>query len=96
MSARIDIRTDESLGEVGNLQEGGNDVSREHAHARSDEDSLNGLEVMSSTMAFGLVLQTLSLLDATHKSTRYEGFTLVAIAIAEFAFVCSVDRKSVV
>ena len=41
-------------------------------------------------MAFGLVLQTLSLLDATHKSTRYEGFTLVAIAIAEFAFVCSV------
>ena len=42
MSARIDIRTDEPLGEVGNLQEGGNDVSREQALARSDEDSLNG------------------------------------------------------
>ena len=88
MSARIDIRTDESLGEVGNLQEGGNDVSREHAHARSDEDSLNGLEVMSSTMAFGLVLQTLSLLDATRKSTHEEVFIFVAIATAEFAFVC--------
>ena len=88
MSARIDIRTDEPLGEVGNLQEGGNDVSREHAHARSDEDSLNGLEVMSPTMAFGLVLQTLSLLDATHKSTQDEVFTLVAIGTAEFAFVC--------
>ena len=45
---------------------------------------------MSSTMAFGLVLQTLSLLDVTHKSTQDEVFTLVAIATAEFAFVCSV------
>ena len=42
------------------------------------------------TMAFGLVLQTLSLLDATHKSTQDEVFTLVAIAIVEFAFVWSV------
>ena len=42
------------------------------------------------TMAFGLVLQTLSLLDATQKSTQDEVFTLVAIAIVEFAFVCSV------
>ena len=66
----------------------GNDVSKEQAPARSDEDSLNGLEVMSSTMAFGLVLRTLSLLDATHKSTQDEVFTLVAIATAEFAFVC--------
>ena len=40
---------------------------------------------MSSTMAFGLVLQTLSLLDVTHKSTQDEVFTLVAIATAEFA-----------
>ena len=37
-------------------------------------------------MAFGLVLQTLSLLDVTHKSTQDEVFTLVAIATAEFAF----------
>ena len=42
------------------------------------------------TMAFGIVLQTLNLLDATHKSTQDEIFTLVAIAIVEFAFVCSV------
>ena len=42
------------------------------------------------TMAFGFVLQTLSLLDATHKSTQDEVFTLVAIAKVEFAFVCSV------
>ena len=69
---------------------GGSDVCREQALARNDEDSLNGLEVMSSTMAFGLVLQTLSLLDATHKSTQDEVFTLVAIATAEFTFVCSV------
>ena len=41
-------------------------------------------------MAFGLVLQTLSLLDVTHKSTQDEVFTLVAIATVEFAFVCSV------
>ena len=41
-------------------------------------------------MAFGLVLQTLSLLDVTHKSTEDEVFTLVALAIAEFAFVCLV------
>ena len=34
-------------------------------------------------MAFGLVLQTLSLLDATHKSTQDEVFTLVAIATVE-------------
>ena len=37
---------------------GENDVSREQAPASNDEDSLNGLEVMSLTMAFGLVLQT--------------------------------------
>ena len=65
-----------------------NDVSREQALASNDEDSLNGLEVMSLTMAFGFVLQTLSLLDATHKSTQDKVFTLVAIAILEFAFVC--------
>ena len=48
------------------------------------------METMSSTMAFGLVLQTLSLLDTTSTSTRDRVFTLVAIATAEFAFVCTV------
>ena len=89
MTASIDIHTEEPPG-GGEPPRGGNDVSREQAPASNDEDSLNGLEVMSLTMAFGLVLQTLSLLDATHKSTQDEVFTLVAIATVEFAFVCSV------
>lgn len=55
--------------------------------ARDDEHELTGMEVMSSTMAFGFVLQTLSLLDATKRSHRDKAFTLVAIATAEFAFV---------
>ena len=45
---------------------------------------------MSSTMTFVLVFQTLTLLDVTHKSTQDEVFTPVAIATAEYAFVCSV------
>ena len=87
MSASIDIRTDEPLGEVGNLQEGGVMYA---GNKLLQGMTKNGLEVRSSTMAFGLVLQTLSLLDATHKSTQDEVFTLVAIATAEFTFVCSV------
>ena len=62
-------------------------ASNELSRKQALED---GLETMSSTMAFGLVLQTLSLLDTTSTSTRDRVFTLVAIATAEFAFVCTV------
>ena len=89
MTASIDICIEEPPS-GGEPPRGENDVSREQAPASNDEDSLNGLEVMSLTMAFGLVLQTLSLLDATHKSTQDGVFTLVVIATVEFAFVWSV------